>query len=126
MLAHVDGHRCRLLSRRGHLFLKWDVLCEEIAHSIRAQDAVLEGELVCLEPDGRSNFYKLLFRRDWPHFYAFDAFSIDGEDLRDWPLIERKRRLRAVMPRIDSRLLYVDHLRERGFALFGAALPARP
>lgn len=30
--------------------------------------------------------------------------SIEGEDLRTWPLEERKRRLKAVMPRMDSRL----------------------
>jgi ATP-dependent DNA ligase len=119
-LAHIDGHHCRLVSRRGHVFRKWDVLREEIAHSIRANHAVLDGEIVCLEPDGRSNFYKLMFRRDWPYFYAYDALSIDGDDLRQQALIERKRRLRAVMPRIDSLLLYVDHLRERGCALFRA------
>jgi hypothetical protein len=36
------------------------------------------------------------------------------------PLLERKRRLRAIMPRIDPRLLYV-HIPERGSALFRAA-----
>jgi bifunctional non-homologous end joining protein LigD len=120
-LAHVDGHRCRLVSRRGHVFAKWDVLCVEIAHSVRAMSAVIDRELVCLDSDGRSNFYKLLFHRDWPYFYAFDALLIDGEDLRHLPLIERKRRLRAIMPRVDSRLLHVDHLRERGAAMFRAA-----
>jgi hypothetical protein len=34
---------------------------------------------------------------------------------------ERKRILRRVMPRIDSRLLYIDHLQESGCALFKAA-----
>jgi len=58
---------------------------------------VLDGEIVCLDRDGRSNFYKLLFRRDWPCFYTFDVLSIDGEDLRDRPLAERKRRLRGIM-----------------------------
>jgi hypothetical protein len=28
----------------------------------------------------RSNFYSLLFRRDWPYFMAFDLLSLDGED----------------------------------------------
>jgi bifunctional non-homologous end joining protein LigD len=82
-LAYVEGHRCRLVSRRGHEFRKWDLLCEEIAHSVRCTSAVLDGELVCLEPDGRSNFYRLMFRLDWPYFYAFDVLSVDGEDLRD-------------------------------------------
>src|SRR4051812_16542112 len=90
-LAHVAGHRCRLVSRNGHQFSKWDVLCTEISHSIRAMDAVLDGEIVCLDRDGRSNFYNLMFRREWPYFYAFDVLSIDGEDLRDHPLAERKR-----------------------------------
>ena len=72
-LAYIDGHCCRLVSRRGHIFSKWDLLCEEIAHSIREMSAVLDGEIVCLEPDGRSNFDKLLFRRDWPHFVAFES-----------------------------------------------------
>jgi bifunctional non-homologous end joining protein LigD len=79
--------------------------------------AVLDGEIVCLEPDGRSNFYKLLFRRDWPSFVAFDLLAVDGEDLRDRPLLERKRRLKALMPRIDSRLVYMDHVRGRGIDL---------
>jgi bifunctional non-homologous end joining protein LigD len=117
-LAHVEGHRCELVSRRGHVFKRWDVLCTEISHSIRAHDAVVDGQIVCLNADGRSNFHKLLFRRDWPYFYAFDLLSVDGEDLREWPLTERKRQLRSVMPRVDSRLLFVDSLNTRGTALY--------
>jgi bifunctional non-homologous end joining protein LigD len=67
-LAIVEGHRCRLPSRRGHPFTQWKPLCDEMAHSVRANNAVLDGEVVCLDPDGRSNFYKLLFRRDRPSF----------------------------------------------------------
>jgi bifunctional non-homologous end joining protein LigD len=66
-----------------------------------------------LEPDGRSTFHKLLFRREWPYFYAFDALSVNGEDLRTLPLLECKRRLLQVMARIDTRLLYLDHIAER-------------
>jgi len=121
-LAHVEGHRCRLLSRRGHVFQELRaLLAEEIAHSVRAQDAILDGEIVCLDPDGRSNFHKLLFYRDWPFLFAFDLLAVDGEDLRGLPLLERKRRLRAIMPRIESRLLHVDHIAARGTGLFRAA-----
>src|SRR2546426_10292616 len=80
------------------------------AGGARAQRArmscVLDGEIVCLAPDGRSRFYDLMFRREWPHFIAFDVLAIDGEDLRGQPLLDRKRRLRAIMPRSESRLLY--------------------
>ena len=56
----------------------------------------------------------MLFRRDWPYFYAFDLAAVDGEDLREWPLIERKRRLRQLIPSVMTRLLYVNHIEARG------------
>jgi bifunctional non-homologous end joining protein LigD len=64
----------------------------------------------CLDVDGKSNFRTLLLRRDWPHFYAFDVLAVNGEDLTTVPLLDRKHRLREIMPRMQSRLLYVDHL----------------
>jgi bifunctional non-homologous end joining protein LigD len=119
-LAHVTGHRCDLISRRGVVFRQFPQLAEEIAHSVRSHDAILDGEIVCLDDDGRSNFHKLLFRRDWPFFFAFDILMVDGEDLRDRRLVERKRRLRLVMPRIESRLRLVESINARGVALFDA------
>src|SRR4051794_28476631 len=80
-LARVEGHRCSLVSRNGHVFRSWPQLAEEIAHAVRSLRAVLDGEICCLDTDGRSNFNALLFRRAWPHFYAFDLLSLDGRDL---------------------------------------------
>src|SRR5262249_909240 len=51
-------------------------------------------------------------------FYAFDVLSYNDEDLRDLPLLARKARLRALVPSNTGRLLYLDHLEERGVALF--------
>jgi bifunctional non-homologous end joining protein LigD len=104
-----------------HVFKSWPYLSREIAHAVRADSAVLDGEICCLEPDGHSHFHKLLFRREWPYFYAFDVLSVNGEDVRALPLLERKRRLRRIMPRIESRLLYLDHFVERGRALYRVA-----
>ena len=74
-----------------------------------------------MDPDGRSNFRDLLFRREAPFFLAFDVLAIDGTDLRHLPLIQRKSALTRIMPRIESRLLFVDHIEERGIDLFRAA-----
>jgi bifunctional non-homologous end joining protein LigD len=119
-LAHIDGHYCELVSRRRHVYKQFPQLQVEVAHAVRAHSAILDGEIVCLAPDGRSLFDRLLFRRDWPHFVAFDVLSIDGDDLRDRPLLERKRRLRGIMPRMASRLVYMDHVEARGASLFNA------
>ncbi len=58
------------VSRNGHTFKHWPQLCEELAHAVKAHDAVIDGEIVCLDARGRSNFKSLLFRREWPYFYA--------------------------------------------------------
>lgn len=62
---------------------------------------MLDGEICCLEPDGRTDFNKLLFRREWPHFYAFDVLSIEGEDVTALPLLEGA--IRSVPPRVARR-----------------------
>ena len=62
-----------------------------------------------------------MFRRDWPHFCAFDVLANEGQDLRGLSLLARKRRLRRIMPTIDSRLQYLDHVVERGCDLFRVA-----
>ena len=120
-LAHIADGRCRLISRNGHEFGQWEPLKTEIARSVRCPSAVLDGEIVCLNADGRSNFYALMFRRRSPFFCAFDALEIDGVDLRGLPLLERKRRLFNVMPRIESRVRYVDYVHGRGSELFALA-----
>ncbi len=59
-------------------------------------------------------------RREPHHFYAFDALWLNGRDLRNLPLLKRKRLLRGVVPAPPSPLLYVDHIVETGTALYEA------
>jgi bifunctional non-homologous end joining protein LigD len=97
---------------------------------------VLDGEIVCLDSQGKPQFRDLLFRRAEPYFYAFDllwdehAWSDDelerrgfrnGEDIRYLPLIDRKLRLRAVVPKNTERLLFCDHIEQDGEGLFRLA-----
>jgi bifunctional non-homologous end joining protein LigD len=96
-LALINGHQCHLISRTGHTFKQWPYLEVELAHAVRCDSAILDGEVVCLDNDGRSNFLKLLFRREWPFFCAFDLLKVDGRDLRNLPLIERKLCLKRIV-----------------------------
>lgn len=88
---------------------------------VNGTSAVLDGEIVCLDPDGKSQFRDLLFRRSEPRFIAFDLLWLNGEDLRYLPLIDRKLRLRTVVARGGERLLYCDHIDANGEALFTLA-----
>jgi bifunctional non-homologous end joining protein LigD len=120
-LAHVKGHHCTLISRNRHTFKSWPQLAEEVAHSVRPHSAILDGEVCCLNPDGTSNFKDLLFRREWPFFLVFDLLAVDGEDIRSQPLRARKMALRRIMPWVESRLRYLDHVEGRGIDLFRVA-----
>jgi bifunctional non-homologous end joining protein LigD len=54
-LAHIAGRRRELRSRNGHTFKHWAQLCEEPAHATKARNAIIDGEIVCLDRQGRSN-----------------------------------------------------------------------
>jgi bifunctional non-homologous end joining protein LigD len=118
-LLHSDDKGVRLLSRNGNQFKSFPGLCDGLAHDLKGRRCVLDGEIVCLDFQGKSQFRDLLFRRAEPVFYAFDilwdrhASSDDeserrrfqnGEDFRYLPLSDRKQRLRAVVPRKAERL----------------------
>jgi bifunctional non-homologous end joining protein LigD len=92
----------------------------------RAQNSVLDGEIVCLDETGTSQFRNLLFRRGEPRYYAFDLLFSNGEDLRYLPLADRKHRLHALQRSNDERLLYCDHIEGMGEELFHLNLSARP
>src|SRR5207248_6176317 len=44
-------------------------------------------------------------------YYVFDLLALDGADLRDMPLLDRKRRLRALLHKAPDRLVYVEHMK---------------
>jgi ATP-dependent DNA ligase len=60
----------------------------------------------------------LIRRRRPVHFYAFDLLVLDGRDLRDRRLLERKRIIRGIIARQPAHLMYVDHIEGRGVELF--------
>jgi bifunctional non-homologous end joining protein LigD len=51
----------------------------------------------------------------------FDLLWLNGQDLRERSLIERKRMLRAVVPERSSALLYAGHIAQHGVELFRLA-----
>ena len=57
---------------------------------------------VALDPDGKSQFEELLFRRGEARFQAFDLLWCDGDDLQYSPLIERKVQELPLLGRIAA------------------------
>jgi bifunctional non-homologous end joining protein LigD len=119
-LACLEGGTVRLVSRKGNTYKSLPALCRSLAACMTVSDAVLDGEIVYLGPDGKPQFYDLMRRRGPQYFYAFDLLWLNGRDQRGLPLLERKRRLREIVPRAPSPLLYVDHVVGAGVDLFEA------
>jgi bifunctional non-homologous end joining protein LigD len=121
-LAYVENHMCRLVSRKGNLFTSVSVLSEWIGQHLNVDNAVLDGEIVCLDIFGRSLFNKLLFRKHEPNFRlcfcAFDLLWLNGKDVRNLSLIDRKGLLETIVPKKPSRVLYMTHVEEDGTRLF--------
>ncbi len=115
-LAFVEDGDCRLVSRNGHTFRRFVPLAQHLAREL--PDGIYDGEVVCLDGQGRPDFNRLLFRHGNPVFAAFDVLSLEGEDLRGSPLVARKRRLAAAMPHRRRSVLFVQHIEAHGIALF--------
>jgi bifunctional non-homologous end joining protein LigD len=117
-VAYISDCRCQLVSRKGNVYKSFKTLCKSL-ETLRVKDAILDGEIVCLNEEGTSIFNRVMFRLGLQHFYAFDLLWLNGKDLRDQPLIKRKERLRKLIMRADNpALLFADHVDNFGTDFF--------
>ena len=90
-----------LVSRNWNPFKTFAPLAEAIGQELAPHTAILDGEIVRPGPDGRPIFYELMRRKGPFCFYAFDVVWLNGSDLRDQSLLERKS-LRLCRNIVDS------------------------
>lgn len=105
-----DGRRLRLFARSGNEVTHRYPELTAVDAGLGPEPAVVDGELVALEPDGRPSFPLLQTRmnleragdiarearRTPVRYYLFDVLSHDGDDLVDLPLRERRDVLEAI------------------------------
>jgi bifunctional non-homologous end joining protein LigD len=116
-VAYIADGKCRLVSRNAKHF-KFLSLSQSLAE-IDVDDAIFDGEVICLDKDGVSQFNHLIGRRYEPVFYAFYLLWLDGKDLRKLPLMERKERLEKLLKKAKcSEILYAQHITANGVSFF--------
>ena len=94
--------RAQLISRNGNPFSSFSGLADTIAASVpHVKDAVLDGEIVCLNKRGHPQFNDLLLRRGEPCFFAFDLLWNAGKDYRRDALVDRKHELRRLLTKVS-------------------------
>jgi bifunctional non-homologous end joining protein LigD len=112
---------CEIRSRRDFRFARFHELCDRIEQVLGGREAILDGEIVALDRQGRPVFRDLLRGQGFFAFAAFDLLWLDGRDLRSFPLAERKARLAELLPTDTGPLYKILTVDEFGRALFQAA-----
>jgi bifunctional non-homologous end joining protein LigD len=134
-VAFLDGKSVRLVSRNQNDLTSAYPELHELPQWIKAKTAILDGEIVALDEEGRSSFSLMQQRTgvgeggrrirrtrdDIPiAYYAFDLLFLDGYDLTQVDLEQRKELLHGILAPNDL-LRYSDHYAGQGTALFKAA-----
>ncbi|WEF35048.1 DNA ligase D [Pseudoduganella chitinolytica] len=107
LLARVDGKDIRLITRNGN---DWTHKLEPLRAAIekmKLPKGWYDGEIVVHDQSGRPNFGLLQQAFDGTRtsnivYFVFDAPYLDGYDLREVPLAQRRELLKTVMDRVGN------------------------
>ena len=132
-VAEVADGTVRLEGRSGREETARYPELEALARALHGHSAVVDGEIVVVDDDGRPSFERLQSRinvsrdadirramRDHPATYVvFDILRLDGRDLMQTALRIRKKTLKDVLTPVGG-VMYADHVERDGEAFFAA------
>ena len=126
MLCHVKGGRATVYSRNRKDWTDSLPLLAAAVARLPVAEAWIDGEVIAPDAQGRSSFQALqnAFAGEGAArlaYYAFDLPYVDGYDLTDVPLVDRKRLLRERVPAGSGMIRYSDHVEGNGETFFGEA-----
>ena len=111
----ISGREVKAFTRNGY---DWSERYRPVIVAgamLECHSAIIDGEMIVQREDGTSDFEALsaIIRRAPKRllFYAFDLLHLNGQDLRDLPLLERRELLRELI-RTDrqSPIQFSDHV----------------
>ncbi len=126
----IDNHKqkVQLLTRTG---LDWTHRMKSLADAVMrvpVKTALIDGEVVVLLEDGTSSFAELqaAFQESAKKkltYFAFDLLHLDGHNLRDLPLVQRKALLEEVLEGtgIEATIRVSEHIEGEGRHIFRKA-----
>ena len=131
----LDGYRIQAVVHNKHaeLFtrsgLDWTDRMKSIAADVSTlpvQSAILDGEVVVLAENGTTSFADLQAafqegRRKFLTYFVFDLLYLDGRNLRNLPLLERKNVLSNLFSKAGGSLRFSEHIETSGDAMFQKA-----
>lgn len=111
ILARIDEGEVRLFTRNGH---DWTAkMPRQVAalKKLKLRSAWLDGEMVVADEQGAADFQALQNAFDTEHdeqitYYLFDLLHLNGEDLRQTPVQERRASLEKLLEKAPDVLRY--------------------
>ncbi len=127
IIAYVNRHQVKLLSRKDQNYTEiFQIISEELA-TLKI-NAIFDGEMVVIDAQGRPDFQLL---QDYQksgqgilQYCVFDLLWLNGNDLCDLPLIQRKKLLKKNLPKLNYVILS-EHVEIEGKEFFNIAKKER-
>ena len=122
MVANIEGGKVTLYSRNGKIISDSYIAVAKALEGVKG-GAVIDGELVALDENGVSHFQLLqnaLRHKARLLYCAFDLMFQNGDDLRGFTLLERKKRLKSILPR-HKLIEFSRHRKKSGTEFFEEA-----
>jgi bifunctional non-homologous end joining protein LigD len=131
-LCFIECGKVRMLSRRGiKLDKQFAAVAAALAQSVKADMAIIDGEVVALDENGNPSFQRLQNMTGFGtrpavkgaapflNFFAFDLLYLNGYDLRKAALIDRRQLLMSILLPSDV-VRYSEHFVGKGGELLQA------
>ncbi|OQA16412.1 MAG: putative DNA ligase-like protein [Firmicutes bacterium ADurb.Bin356] len=128
VLAFIEAGAVRLVSRNSKDYTERfkKIAASLLAHA-NTRAMVLDGEMIVITPDGKSDFQALQNYKERPEhlvYAVFDLLALDGEDLRAQPLYKRKAQLEELLYGAPRNIHFSLHLAADGNKSLFAACEA--
>lgn len=127
IMAFVEGNDVRLITRNGNDYgNRFHTVTASLIDLAKGRAMVLDGEVVITDESGKTDFQALQSymknpQAKNPTFIVFDLLALDGADLRERPLVDRREMLEALMKEAPKGLYYSRYVRGKGKECFAAA-----
>jgi hypothetical protein len=120
-LLYLTRQSCVLYSKRGNVMRRFQSIADQVRTELPRREAILDGEIVAIDNEGRIDFWGLMRGRGTLAYAAFDVLWVNGRDLRELPLTRRKKRLERLIPASVGALNRIPCFENDGCELFEAA-----
>ncbi len=130
ILSFIEGNSVRLITRNGNDYTR---RFRDIAYSLiefaGGRAMILDGEMAITDASGKTDFQALQNYMKNPKtknltYIVFDLLALDGVDLREHRLIERKETLEALMKDAPKSIYFSRHVKGNGKESFAVACEA--